>query len=387
MPSDEAAELAEAAADTLMDLLTGDEWYSRWSAIVESAVDLAVPAQDGVTAGTRLRWLRRAFETADASLAVHLRSQARQQWRSAFEEALRLDLQAFAKLSALFTGPAPAGHGSAPAAEPWKTPRRQANVPIQLNVFPSAVPPATATPAVPVPGALPSVWNIPPRNPSFTGREHLLDNLYRQLHSSQRVVVQALRGWGGVGKTQLATEFAHRHASDYLLAWWIDAEQSRLIAEQYADLAIALDLVETGVDTPAAVRAARSYLRNTNKWLVILDNAESPYSVADWLPQGPGQVIITSRHQRWVNLANPLDVDVLSREESIELMQKVVPGLPRDDADSLAETLGDLPLALVQAAGYLTETGCGPRDYADSVKHRAQTVLVSGARRATHARW
>ena len=229
-----------------------------------------------------------------------------------------------------------------------------------------------------VPGALPPVWNIPPRNPSFTGRAELLDHLQDQLTNRGRAVVQALRGWGGVGKTQLAIEFAHRHAGEYRMAWWIDAERSDLIGQQYAELAVALNLVKAGADVPAAIRAVRSHLQRTDQWLVVFDNAESPDDIGAWLPQGPGHVIITSRHLRWGEIAYPVDVDVFRRHESIDLLRKPAPNLSEAAADQMAEKLGDLPLALAQAGGYLTETGCSPAEYLDSLDRRASTVLTSG---------
>ena len=89
------------------------------------------------------------------------------------------------------------------------------------------------------PGALPPVWKVPARNPNFTGRGADLAAVAAALASGSTVTVQSLRGMGGVGKTQLATEFAYAHAGDYDLVWWIAAEEPATIPDQFAALAAA----------------------------------------------------------------------------------------------------------------------------------------------------
>ena len=105
------------------------------------------------------------------------------------------------------------------------------------------------------------VWNIPARNPAFTGRGGLLAAVRDQLQAGERAVVQALQGMGGVGKTQLAIEYAHRFTKAYDVAWWVNAEQAGLIGDQFAALGRELRCVEPGADVEALRSAVLGELR------------------------------------------------------------------------------------------------------------------------------
>jgi hypothetical protein len=229
-----------------------------------------------------------------------------------------------------------------------------------------------------LPGALPPVWNVGPRNPAFVGREAALASVHERLRSGGAAVVQALHGLGGVGKSQLAIEYAHRFAGSYDVVWWVNADQAGLVGEQYAALAAELGLVGPRTDTATAVNALRAWLRGHGRWLLVLDSAESPREVRDWLPAGPGHTLITSRHPGWGELAGRVEVDVLSRAESVALIHTYRPGVGEADAHRLAEALGDLPLALAQAAGFLAETGTPVGDYLDLLAARAGELLDEG---------
>ena len=83
-----------------------------------------------------------------------------------------------------------------------------------------------------LPGVLPPVWGpVPGPNEAFTGRDGMLVRLREGLLGSGRSVVHAVHGAGGVGKTQLAAEYAWRFANDYDAVWWVNAEQADRIGE------------------------------------------------------------------------------------------------------------------------------------------------------------
>lgn len=229
------------------------------------------------------------------------------------------------------------------------------------------------------PGLPRRLWgDVPPRNPGFTGREDLLAGTRRALTHGDRAVVQALHGMGGVGKTQLAVEYAHRFADNYNLVWWVAAEQTELIAEQFAALADALGCQPPSGGPTGLRRAVSTGLRARGSWLVIFDNAEDVERLARWLPGGGGHVLITSRTRGWAEIAVTVEVDVLPRAESVELLTTRMPGLTTRDADRVADALGDLPLALTQAAEYMADTGTPAGSYLRLLQDRAAEMLDHG---------
>jgi tetratricopeptide (TPR) repeat protein len=229
-----------------------------------------------------------------------------------------------------------------------------------------------------LPGMLPPVWNIQPSNPAFVGRDAALVELREQLLTAGTAVARALHGTAGVGKTQLAVEYAYRFAGSYQLAWWVAAEQTALIPTQLANLAVEAGIADRTMEIQAAVSALQADLRHRPGWLLIFDNAEEPNDVRPWLPSGPGHVLITSRNPNWGEIAAPVGVPVFAAEESVALLQRRVPGITEAEAGQVASTLDHLPLALSQAAGVLSETALPTHIYLENVAGHAAEMLTRG---------
>ncbi|MFF4270387.1 FxSxx-COOH system tetratricopeptide repeat protein [Streptomyces sp. NPDC001536] len=197
-----------------------------------------------------------------------------------------------------------------------------------------------------LPGSLPQVWNLPPRRANFVGREDLLMEMRTRLTESRTAPVLALSGRIGVGKTQLAMEYAQRFSGEYELVWWVRADLP--IPDQLAQLALSIDGVRAG-PVEELVRTLRQYLRTHSRWLLVFDNAQDPAELTQHLPSGEGHVLIASRNPLWHQVASSIEVDVLKRDEAVELLRSRSPQLTEEDASRLATALDGLPLALAQA--------------------------------------
>jgi hypothetical protein len=263
--------------------------------------------------------------------------------------------------------------------------------PIEEPEFPAGRGPAgSATETPRFPGELPTVWNVPHHpNPFFTGRDLLLAEVHARLTApkaeSRRAV---LTGLGGVGKTQLAVEHAYRQRADYDLVWWVRSEQPTILLGDYADLAnqppLAADLgLAEDASQEAVAEAVRRWLERHHRWLLVLDNAVEPQAIAELLPRsGTGHVLVTSQAETgWEPLAGSLPVGVLAPGDAAGFLLSRTEQDPEAAAAAaaLASSLGGLPLALEQAAAYITATGTvSLASYAQLFAARALELLERG---------
>ena len=223
------------------------------------------------------------------------------------------------------------------------------------------------------------VWSIPGRARHFTGRDQALAELATALRGDGSAVVHAVTGMGGIGKTTAAIEYAYRHRDELDIGWWVSSEDPALIPERLGELARALGLAAVTDSADVAIARLRGELRERERWLVVFDNAEDPQAIAPILPDGPGQVLITSRNPRWNGVvATTVTVREFSRAESVALLRAQAPHLNETAAGRVAEELGDLPLAVDQAGHLLADTDLGADDYLHLLSDRAEQLFDHG---------
>ncbi len=239
------------------------------------------------------------------------------------------------------------------------------------------------------------LWNVPyPRNPYFTGRDAILHTLHTRLNVAQPVVLtqsSAVTGLGGIGKTQVAIEYAYRYRQEYSAVFWLGAETIESLMNSLQHIADLLQLPQRQQPEQAQmVKAVKHWLNTHAGWLLIADNVEELDLLQAVLPPlGEGAMLLTTRQQALGILAEPLELSTMNEEEGTVLLLRRAKRLqvsthvtlPLLDAEELVTLLGGLPLALDQAAAYIEETGCSIADYLQRYQNQRPLVL---ARRGLH---
>lgn len=230
------------------------------------------------------------------------------------------------------------------------------------------------------PGTEPKWFEVPAPYARFTGRVADLYRLRAEMRSSGMAVVQpvVLQGMGGIGKSQLAQAYAYRFKSSYDLIWWIPADPPQFIDTALSDLNAAVELPPQRTAAEAA-RTLLTALRQgnpTHRWLLIFDNADDLAEVERFLPQGgQGHVLLTSRNLEWGNRARTVVVDVFHRQESVAHLRSRVPSLRREQAEQVADVVGDLPIAVASAGAWLAETGTPVEGYLHEIEREGARAL------------
>jgi len=245
------------------------------------------------------------------------------------------------------------------------------------------------------------IWSseIPPRNFHFTGRASELELMRDSFDSQQTPCVQVIVGMGGIGKTELATEYIHSNRDKYEIIWWIRAEHHDRVRDALVKLAQRLGLREAATDSDrdsiitAVIRALQSEARSS--WLLVYDNVANPLELQKYLPTSRprGHVIITSRALNWPSyvFADGVELQPFTEEEAVSFLRGKVPSLAVRDgrkqltqeedalrkskAVELAAKLGHLPIAIDHAAAYLAETKLSVDEYLIRFTENAHQLL------------
>lgn len=254
---------------------------------------------------------------------------------------------------------------------------------------------------VPGPPTLPSKkpWshNLPwsSLGSTFKGREKELNELAAALGMDPATAAaksQVICGLGGIGKTRLAIEFAWSRSQMYHSAFFVGASTPESLRHGIAELADSrrLDLRLGGVSDGDKVEAVLGWLTRNRGWLLVLDSVDSPeaqQAVRRLLPLDGGHLLVTSRLAHWPTDFERRTLKTLERKDSVALLLETTHTEACDDAalaDSLADLLGDLPLALEQAGAYIDARGSSFATYLEAWKHDRQEILGWYDMAATH---
>ncbi|MFE6178786.1 NB-ARC domain-containing protein [Streptomyces sp. NPDC056464] len=223
--------------------------------------------------------------------------------------------------------------------------------------------------------------NLPERARLFIGRQPELARLDEAFEDTGGVVVQAVHGLGGIGKSTLAAKWAAGRTGAYNPVWWITAETPDDLEAGLADLAVALQPALRDVLSPEA-RSERAvqWLAERDGWLLVLDNVTDPADVRPLLGRTTGGrfLITTRRASGWHGIAEPLSLDVLELPQAVELFERIYAGTA-DGIEELCGTLGCLPLAVEQAAAYCAEARITPSAYRDLLARHPERILANTA--------
>lgn len=248
-------------------------------------------------------------------------------------------------------------------------------------------------------------WSVPyPRNPHFTGREDLLAQLDQQFSpagadgslTTRRIALtqpQAITGLGGIGKTQIAVEYAYRSCEQgrYTHVLWLNAGSEEALLNSFLTLAeeLPVEVPRGETDQHKVVAATVRWLEQCQEpWLLICDNADEVSLLQPYLPgRGNGSLLLTTRSHAVGALATPIEVENMGLVEgTLFLLQRAqrqqISENERDAATNVVIALDGFPLALDQAGAYIEETGCRFSDYLQLYQARRQVLL---ARRGAHA--
>jgi tetratricopeptide (TPR) repeat protein len=207
-------------------------------------------------------------------------------------------------------------------------------------------------------------------NPLFTGRVADLQKLADALCSPRlsgegpgarsAVITQAITGMGGLGKTQLAVEFAYRYGNQFQCVHWLNLADPTTLESEIASCGQKMGLDNWPDDQPSQVALTEFTWKSQGPRLLILDNFEDVAHANNILPRfrhSSIRILVTSRRSDWLPTIglNPILLELFSPAESLDFLKRsqIKRKDNDDDLNTLSVRLGHLPLALELASRYL----------------------------------
>lgn len=215
-----------------------------------------------------------------------------------------------------------------------------------------------------------AIWNVPPENRFFTGRDETLQEIESKFNKKGESFV-TLVGISGVGKTQIAKKYVHLHLREYDIVWWFDA--SKDLEAQFLQLANQWQnsFPESFPSGPLSSEDLIAFIKNilntTDKnWLLIFDNATSYEDFERYLPSvqlGYKKIIVTSCNSNaW---PNKILLSELSQKDAFHLLKKLGEVRPEreKDLEKILKISEKYPLSLIRIADFIRQHKSSFQDY------------------------
>lgn len=199
----------------------------------------------------------------------------------------------------------------------------------------------------------------------FYGRADKIQEI-NELFKTENIVV--VKGMAGVGKTQLAIQYANIYKTMYDLVFFIGADTKENILNDYLNLAKHLEIYKEEMDITTIIRNTITYLSNKNNWIIIFDNAINYQIINEFIPNYfDGKIIITTKNSTWIKY-KPIELEVFDEDEAPKFLMKITEQDDEENSKILTNLLGRLPLAIVQAAAYMNITCMSLENYIELYK-------------------
>ncbi|KAI0543831.1 hypothetical protein F4679DRAFT_567226 [Xylaria curta] len=241
-----------------------------------------------------------------------------------------------------------------------------------------------------------------PVTQNYVARPTDIIDMERVLLSDRRFdeqMILVLHGLGGMGKTQLAIDFARKHHTKFSAVFWLDGRSEQSLKRSIVTCATRIInhsiseqsrnyLLHGEGSLDSIVMGVMSWLSQpeNSSWLLIFDNVDrdhhsrdpDAYDVHRYIPNSHGSVLLTTRLSRLAQLGFSKRLDKVDGAQAHSIFLKWYANIPETEdknVTSLIDKLAGLPLALAQAASYLHETGISVESYMELYERQWKDLM------------